>query len=375
MRVQILSTCLGALLAGAFLGCGNDGRTIKIGGLAPLTGEAAPIGTASRNGYELAVREWNERGGVLGRQLQLTLRDDQNQPGPSLDAVTRLIQQDRIVALLGANLSQVSLTVAPMLQAAGIPMISPTSGAPGLTAVGDCVHRICSTDQDQGAAGARFAFHDLKARKAACLYEVGNVFPGSIARVFKASFTGLGGKMVAFADHAPDTGDFRPHLARILGTGPDLLYLPDFYPAARLIASEARAQGFKGTLVGADSWGAPQRFPAAGPGMAAGFFTSHFSPDEDRPLVKAFVRKYRDLHGTDPDACAALAYDAGNVLFDAIRRAGGTGGPALKAALGETDFPGVSGQIRFDAQRNPDKSAVIIEIKDGRMLYRGKIAP
>jgi branched-chain amino acid transport system substrate-binding protein len=364
-----------ALLAGAFLSCGKDSPSIKIGGLMPLTGEVSPFGATSRKGYDLAVKEWNERGGVLGRPLELLVHDDQAIPGQGLDGLTRLIEHDRIVALLGANISKVSLAAAPIAQAAGIPMISPLSSHPQVTAAGDCIYRICFTDRDQGAAGAVFAFHDLKARKAACIFDGSDSFPAEIAQIFKGRFTSLGGKVVAFVDHPSGITDFRPHIARILGARPDLIYLPDYYRDAVLIAKEARAQGFKGALVGGDGWDSPRILPPEGLGLDSGFFTTNFSKDEDRPIVKDFVKKYRALHHADPDAFAALAYDAGNVLFDAIRRAGTTSSQAVKTALLDTDYPGVSGQIRFDAQRNPVKSPVIIEIKGGRMLYRGKIAP
>lgn len=184
-----------------------------------------------------------------------------------------------------------------------------------------------------------------------------------------------GGRVVAFVGHATGATDFKAHLARVLSARPDVIYMPDFYQDAVLIAREARAQGFTGARVGGDGWEAPRPLPPAGRELESGFFTTNFSPDEDRPIVKDFVRKYRALHQEDPDAFAALAYDAGNVLFDAIHWAGATSGPAIKAALLDTDFPGVSGLIRFDSQRNAFKSPAVIEIKGGKRLYRGKIVP
>jgi branched-chain amino acid transport system substrate-binding protein len=336
------SACIAVLLAGAFLNCGRGSGSIKIGGLTPLTGEGAGYGASTRNGYELAVREWNDRGGVLGRRLELALRDDQGSPAEGLAALTKLIEYDRIVALLGPTLSKVSLVAAPIVQSVGIPMVSPTASDPRLTALGDHIYRICCTDRAQGDAAASFAFHELRARKAAC----------------------MGGEQVAFLNHPNGSPATTALISRAVRARPDILFIPDYGADAALIAREARAQGFKGALLGGDGW------DGSVAGLESGYFTSNFSKDEPRPSVQDFVRKYRERYRSEPDACAALAYDAGNVLFEAILRAGTTGGPALAAALAGTDHAGVSGRIRFDPQRNPVKSPLILEIRDGRRICR-----
>jgi len=358
------SACIAVLLAGAFLNCGRGSGSIKIGGLTPLTGEGAGYGASTRNGYELAVREWNDRGGVLGRRLELALRDDQGSPAEGLAALTKLIEYDRIVALLGPTLSKVSLVAAPIVQSVGIPMVSPTASDPRLTALGDHIYRICCTDRAQGDAAASFAFHELRARKAACIYDGGSVYPAELAQAFKARFTGLGGEQVAFLNHPNGSPATTALISRAVRARPDILFIPDYGADAALIAREARAQGFTGALLGGDGW------DGSVAGLESGYFTSNFSKDEPRPSVQDFVRKYRERYRSEPDACAALAYDAGNVLFEAILRAGTTGGPALAAALAGTDHAGVSGRIRFDPQRNPVKSPLIIEIRDGRRICR-----
>ncbi len=370
MISKLLSACVAVLLAGIFPGCHRGDRSIKIGGLVPLTGEGASYGASTRNGYELALQEWNARGGVLGRPLELAVRDDQSSPAEGLAALARLIQHDRIVALLGPTLSKVAFVTAPVVQSAGIPMLSPTASDPRLTAAGDHIYRVCCTDRAQGAAAAAFAYHDLKARRAACVYDMGSVYPAELAQAFKSSFTSQGGRMVAYLEHPTGTSNTTAQITRLMQAHPDVLYIPDYYPDAVLIAKEARAQGFKGALVGGDGWDCPELMRKGG--LESGFFTSNFSRDESRPMVQDFVRKYRERHRLDPDACAALAYDAANVLFDAIQRAGTTDGAALNEALARTDFSALSGQIKFDLQRNPVKSPLIIEIKGGQLIYRGR---
>lgn len=373
MKFRFFSICAAFLLAACFQGCGRDHRAIRIGALAPLTGEASGYGASTRNGYELAVAEWNARGGVLGRPLELALQDDQGSPAGGLAAVHRLVEQDRVAALLGATLSRVSYVAAPVAQSAGLPMVTPTSSDPGLTAVGDHIYRVCCTDRAQGEAAAAFAFRDLRARRAACIYDRGSVYPAGLAQAFKARFTGLGGQVVAFLDHPSGTLSTAAQITRLVQSRPEVLYLPDYWAEAGVVARAARAQGFKGILMGGDGWDVPQLAGAGG--LETGYFTCNFAPDEDRPVVQAFARKYRERYRAEPDACAALAYDAACILFDAIRRAGAASGPALAAALAGTDYPGVSGLIRFDSQRNPTRPPLIIEVRGGRRFCRGTIAP
>ena len=375
MIIRALARLIPVLLMGGFLGCGSDRAPVRVGALLPLSGEVASYGRSARNGYQLAVQEWNDQGGVLGRKIELVLGDDKGDPAEGPNILTRLIERDQIVALLGASVSKVSCVAAPIAQAGAIPMVSPTSSDPRLTEIGDYIFRVCFTDQAQGAAAADYAFHRLKARHAACLFDTGNGFPLNLSGVFKETFTRFGGKVVAFEGHASGTSNFKPQLARILQARPEIIYLPDFYPDALLIIREVRAMGFKGILMGGDGWDSPQFVRMGGADLDGAYFTGNFSKEEEgRPAVKAFVLKYRARHHADPDEHAALAYDAANILFDAIRRAGATEGPRVKAALARTDFPGVAGQLRFDAQRNPARPAVITEIQGGRMLFRGVIS-
>ena len=375
MTVRALARWLTVLLVAAFLGCGSGRKTIKVGELLPLTGEVASYGLSAHNGYQLAAQDWNDRGGLLGRRIELVLGDDKGDPAEGLSVFTRLMERDRIVALLGATLSKVSFVAAPIAQAAEIPMISPNATEPRLTEIGNYIFRVCFTDQTQGEVAALFACKHLHARRAACIFDTANIYPVDLARIFKDRFTRLGGKVVAFEGHASGTANFKPHLVKILQSHPDLLYIPDFYQDALLIIREARAMGFKGRLLGGDGWDSPQFARMGGADLDGAFFTSNFSKDEGLPLVKDFVQKYRTRNHMDPDQHAAMAYDAGNVLFDAIRRAGSTAGPAIQAALVQTDFQGVSGRLRFDAQRNPARPAVITEIRGGQMIYRSRITP
>ncbi|MCX7774752.1 MAG: ABC transporter substrate-binding protein [Spirochaetaceae bacterium] len=362
-----------ALLACVSLVFAQD---IKIGGIGPVTGEAATFGISTKNGMMMAVEEWNAKGGVFGgRKVKLIFEDDKGDPAEGATVYTKLIQQDGVVAIVGTVMSKVTLAGAPICQANGIPMISPTSTNEKVTLVGDYIFRACFIDPFQGTVGANFAYNDLKARAAAAIFDLGNDYTKGLAENFKKQFEKLGGKVVAFEGHPSGATDFKAQLTKILQAKPDVIYIPDYYNDVGLIAKQVRELGFKGPLVGGDGWDSPDLVKIGGTAVENGFFTNHYSSEDTRPIVQDFVKKYKAKYGAEPDALAALAYDAMYIMLDAIRRAGTTKGSAIRDALKTTDLNVVSGRVKFDENRNPIKSAVIIEIKNGKPVYRTTVNP
>lgn len=351
-------------------------QDIRIGGVGPVTGEAATFGISTKNGMAMAVEEWNAAGGIFnGRRARLIFEDDKGDPAEGATVYTKLIQQDSVVAIVGTVMSKVTLAGAPIAQAAGIPMISPTSTNEKVTLVGDNIFRACFIDPFQGTVGAAFAFNDLKARNAAAIFDIGNDYTKGLAENFRATFQKLGGKVVAYEGHPSGATDFKAQLTKIISNKPDVLYIPDYYNDVGLIAKQARELGFTGPLVGGDGWDSPDLVKIGGSAVENGFFTNHYSAEDVRPIVQDFVKKYKAKFGAEPDALAALAYDAMNIMLNAIKTAGSTRGTAIKAALKATDLNVVSGRVTFDANRNPIKSAVIIEIKNGKQVYKTTVNP
>jgi len=375
MKSSFLTAFVAVALAGSFLACDKGAKEIKIGGVGPLTGEAATFGASTKNGYDMAVAEWNAKGGVLGKQVKMTFADDKGDPAEGATVFTKLIEQDKSVAIVGTVMSKVSLAGAPICQNAKIPMMATSSTNPKVTLVGDYIFRTCFIDPFQGTVGAVFAFNDLKAKKAACIFDVGNDYTKGLSEFFKAKFTALGGSVVGYEGHATGTTDFKAQLTKVLAAGPDILYVSDYYNDVALIAKQARELGFKGPLVGGDGWDSPKLMEVGGAAVEGCFFTNHYSQDDTSPLVQTFVKSYQAKYGAVPDALAALGYDATNVMLDAIKRAGATDGEKIKAALAATDLQTVTGHVKFDNDRNPVKSAVIIEIKGGKQVFRTSVNP
>jgi branched-chain amino acid transport system substrate-binding protein len=358
-----------------FISCGGGNKEIKLGGIGPLTGEAATFGSSTKQGLDMAVEEWNAKGGVLGKKIKLFFADDKGDVAEGATVWTKLIQQDNVIAIIGTVMSKVTLAGAPIAQQAKIPMISHASTNDKITLVGDYIFRACFIDSFQGTIGAKFAFEDLKARNAAAFFDIGNDYSKGLSENFKATFEKLGGKIVAYEGHASGTTDFKAQLTKIVQAKPDVIYVSDYYNDVALIAKQARELGFNGPLVGGDGWDSPELVKIGGTAIENCFFTNHYSPDDPRPIVQEFVKNFKAKYHATPDCMATLAYDATYIMLNAIKTAGTTNGAAIRDALAKTDLGVVSGQIKFNANRNPIKSVFIIEIKGGKQVLRTTVNP
>ncbi|MEN6364013.1 MAG: ABC transporter substrate-binding protein [Rectinema sp.] len=373
---NVVILAMAALVAVMMASCGGGkAAEIKIGAVSPLTGEAATFGLSTKNGMELAVEEWNAAGGLLGKQIKLIVEDDKGDPAEGAAVFSKLIEQDKVVAIVGGITSRVALAGAPIAQAAKVPMMTPTATNEKVTQIGDYIYRSCFIDPFQGTVAARFAFDDLGVRNAAVIFDLGNDYAKGLSETFSASLQSLGGQIVASEGYASGVTDFRAQLTKIVQSKPDCLYIPAYYNDVGLIAKQVRELGYTGPLVGSDGWDSSELVKIAGDSVDGGYFTNHYSKDDTRPEVQAIVQKYTAKFGAAPDALAVLAYDGMNIMLDAIKRAGKTNNEAIRDALKATDLAAVGGQITFDEFRNPVKSVVIIEMKGGEQVYKTTINP
>ncbi|MGB4571477.1 MAG: ABC transporter substrate-binding protein [Rectinemataceae bacterium] len=373
---NVVILAMAALVAVMMASCGGGKASeIKIGAVSPLTGEAATFGLSTKNGMELAVEEWNAAGGLLGKQIKLIVEDDKGDPAEGAAVFSKLIEQDKVVAIVGGITSRVALAGAPIAQAAKVPMMTPTATNEKVTQIGDYIYRSCFIDPFQGTVAARFAFDDLGVRNAAVIFDLGNDYAKGLSETFSASLQSLGGQIVASEGYASGVTDFRAQLTKIVQSKPDCLYIPAYYNDVGLIAKQVRELGYTGPLVGSDGWDSSELVKIAGDSVDGGYFTNHYSKDDTRPEVQAIVQKYTAKFGAAPDALAVLAYDGMNIMLDAIKRAGKTNNEAIRDALKATDLTAVGGQITFDEFRNPVKSVVIIEMKGGEQVYKTTINP
>lgn len=356
---------------------GKDGGPIRIGHFASLTGPTATFGISADRGVRMAFDEINAQGGVLGRQVAVLTEDDQSRPEEARTAALKLIRQDEVVALLGEVASSASLAAAPEAQRAQVPMVSPASTNPDVTKVGDYIFRTCFIDPFQGGTMARFAFEDLGLRKVAIFKDVKNDYSVGLARFFREAFTNMGGEIVAEEDYSAGDTDFRAQLTKIRESKPEGVYVPGYYTEVGLIARQARELGLDVPLMGGDGWDSPTTLEVGGEAVNGSYFTNHYSPEDPDEKVQQFIARFKEKYdGTVPDAMAVLGYDAARLVADAMSRANTTDAAPLRNAIAATKrFPGVSGEITIDENRNAEKPIVILKIENGGVHFHKRLMP
>lgn len=356
---------------------GGEGP-IKIGGIYPLTGAIATFGQSSKKAIDMAFEEVNTNGGLLGRKVELAMEDNKSAQADSATAAQKLIQQDKVVAILGAVASSNSLAAAPIAQEAKVPMVSSSSTNPAVTEVGDYIFRAAFIDPFQGQVMANFATNDLKAVKAAIMTDANSDYSIGLANVFKDVFTKNGGSIVSEVSFVSGDTDFNAILTTVKNAQPDVVFVPSYYDTVGLILNQAKNNvGFPEnvTFLGADGWDSPTLFELAGDAANGHYFSNHYSPDVDSPEAKKFIEAFKAKYNETPDALAALAYDTAYMVFEAIEAAGSADSTAIRDALVKIDLKGVTGAIKLNEKRDPVKSAVVIKIEDQQQKYFTTVNP
>ena len=372
-RLAILATLFLGVLAAT---CGPQKETIRIGVFSSLTGGTATFGISSSQGVQLAADEWNKKGGLLGKQIELIIEDDQSKPEEAAMAVSKLINQNSVVAILGEVASSRTLAAAPIAQKAGIPLITPASTNPKVTKVGDYIFRVCYVDSFQGVVCARFAVQKLGLKRLAILTDIKNDYSVGLAGYFKQNIIDQGAQVVAEESYSEGDTDFRAQITSMKAANPDGIFIPGYYTEAGLIAKQVREQNITVPLIGGDGWDSPRTVEIGGDAVEGSFFCNHYSAEDTSHLVQDFVSQYKARYGYVPDAMAPLAYDAATLLFQSITKAGTTDGKAVRDAIAATkDFPGVCGSVTMDAERNARKSAVMLQISGGKYKVYDVIYP
>ena len=354
-------------------GAAVTGDTIKVGVFADLSGTTASFGQSTKNGIELAVEEINNSGGVLGKKIQLIVEDDQGRPEQAKTVVSKLVNQDKVQAVLGEVASTNSLAAAPVAQEAKIPMITPSSTNPKVTQVGDYIFRVCFIDPFQGAVMAQYAAKNLNAKTAAIFGDVQSDYSKGLSEVFKQEFAKLGGKVVSEQSYAQTDPDFKGQLTAIRSSNPDVIYIPGYYGQVGIIAKQARELGMNMPLLGGDGWDSPDLWKLGGDALKNAYISNHYSADNPATEIQNFVKAYQAKFGAKPDSLAALAYDSAKVLADSLKRAGSADPQKLRDAIANTDnFNGVTGKITINDERNAVKPAVVLELDPSKAGFNYK---
>ncbi len=361
---------------------GGAAKTVKVAILAPLSGAVPTFGVSTRDGALMAIDEWNAKGGVLGMKIEPVVADSQCTPDPAVSAANKVIDTDKVHYIVGEVCSKASIPISEIAEAKKVVQISPTSTNPQVTKNADgttkkYVFRACFIDPFQGKVGAAFAIK--KGFKTAfVLFDQGNDYVRGLAENFETSYTAGGGKILGKETYTATDTDFSAILAKVAEAKPDVVYLPDYYNIVNLVTAQAKEKGITAPFMGGDGWDSSDLNKTA---AAGGFYTNHYSEQDTRPIVQNFVKnygaKYKDAKGAPavPDALAALAYDATNLLLAAIEKAGADDSTKVAEAMAALKYDAVSGTITFDADHNPIKAAVVLNVTPDKIVWVDTVAP
>jgi branched-chain amino acid transport system substrate-binding protein len=368
----------------AVAGCGDSSaKNIKIGMVYELTGNTASYGTSAANGAKLAFKAINAGGGVLGKQIQLITADNKGEPSESANAMTKVITQDKVVAVTGVTVSSCGIAASAVAEDNKIPFVAAAAVNPKVTVdertgkVKNYTFRACFIDSFQGIVGVNFAINSLKAKNVAIMTDSSSDYSKGLTGIFKNAFVGKGGKIVAEEAYLQKDQDYKSILTKIKAKNPDLLYIPGYYEDVGKIIKQARELGIMIPVLGADAWDSPVLVELAGAqALNNTFFTNFYSVEDKNPVSNSFVEAYKKEYGAIPDSMAAMGYDAANLLVDAIRRANSTEAAKIKDALTATKtFKSVSGEMSLNDTHDAVRGVVIIEMKNGKQVYKETIKP
>lgn len=375
----VLTVLLISMLAGACTSSAATPSSIKIGLNAELTGGVPVVGESCKNAAELAVKEINDAGGleVGGQKYPIALSiEDNEDKAESAAAAAQKLTTAGVVAMIGPNASRNAIPAAEVAESSKMPMISPWSTNAKTTLDAQTgtpkkyVFRACFIDDFQGVVAAKFALNELKTQKPAVLYDVASEYNKGIAEVYKKTLEENGMQVVSFETYTTGDKDFSAQLTKIQQAGADSLFLPNYYSEVPLQVQQAHKLGYSGPALGSDSWGSAELITLCGADCEGLYFTTHYAADIATQKAQSFIKAYEAAYGKTPDDVAALTYDSFGMLFHALQAAGKIDRESVRTALSTIElYEGVTGNMQFKNTGDPIKSAVVIQIKDGKFTY------
>ncbi len=367
---------LGLFCLAVFSGCTKSQNEILVGEYGSLTGSTATFGLSTNKGIKMAFDEVNEKGGVKAKKIKLITLDDQGKPDEAAAAVTRLITQSKVVAVIGEVASSLTEAAAPFAQQYKIPLITPSSTNPSITKDRDFVFRVCFIDPFQGFVMAKFAWENLKIKKVAIFRDKANLYSIGLADAFIESFKKMGGTIVTDLSYQEKDIDFKAQLTQMKSKSPEAIFIPGYYTEVGLIARQAVQLGLKIPLLGGDGWDSTRLHEIGKEAINGHYYSNHYSTESTDPTVQEFIKKFKARYNEVPDGLAALGYDAAKILVAAMERTTEVTPQNIRDELAKTkDFPGVTGKISINENRDAVKPAVIVQIENEKRKFVTTVNP
>ena len=383
-KLRLASAVLGvAMLSTVFAGCGGDSGSsdeFKVGANIEMTGNQANYGNAGLEGLRLAIKEANEAGGINGKQIKLVEADNKSESAEAVNAATKLISDDGVKVIVGPAVTANVIAESQVATDNKVPVIAFAATNPDVTVengvVKPYIFRSCFIDPQQGTVMAQFASKELKAKTAVMYIDSSSDYSKSLGKVFQETFEAAGGKVVMQESFLAKDQDFKAALTKIKAANADVIFIPAYYEEVGKIVKQAREIGITATMLGTDGWDDPKVADIAGASALNNtYFSTHYFAED--PGAKSFIDSFTKEYGHAPNVFAALGYDAGKLLVDALQRARSDDREAISKAIEETkDLQVATAKVTMDpATHNPIKDAIIIENVDGKYVFKSRIAP
>jgi branched-chain amino acid transport system substrate-binding protein len=368
---------LAVLMVAFVAGVAFAADSVRVGVYLPLTGQNAMGGQLELDGVKMAHQEM---GSILGQKVDLVVVDNKSDKVEAANAVKRLIEKEKVVAIIGTYGSSLALAGGEISEKAGIPAIGTSCTNPLVTQGKKYYFRACFIDPFQGAGAAAYAAKTLKAKTAAVLIDVAQDYSVGLATFFERAFTKAGGKVVAKLSYNSGDQDFTAQLTEIISKKPDVLFIPSYFAEGAIIMKQAQQLGAKFRIMGGDAMDNPEIVKIGGSAVN-GFIYTTFPYDitmkDMNPVAKRFTENWKKAFPKkDPNVNSALGYDSYMLLMDAIKRAGKAEPEAITKALAATKgFKGVTGSTTINATHDAEKPVGIMEIRNGKRVFVGTIEP
>ncbi len=364
-------------------------KPIKIGLNAPITGDIPKVGEGSKFAAQMWLADIKEAGGleVGGKkyQVELVIEDNEAKAESAVKANTKMITDDEVLAIVGPQSSKQAVPAGDVANNYKTPMITPWSTNPDTTKDRPFVFRGCFLDPFQGPVLANFIKDEFKFTKAAVLYDVASDYPKGLAEFFKQAWEKNNGpgSVVAFESFTTKDADFSSQLSKIIKSGAEVLFTPQYYNEVALIVQQAHELGWKKPIVGSDSWGSAETVKLCGKDCYGLFFSTHYAAAGATGATKAFIDRYNKEHGYVPDDVGALTWDAFRIVQKAIESCGKITGnvekdrQCVRDALAKIkEFDGITGKMTFNEDGDPSKCAVVVKISDkGEFEFFKSVCP
>jgi len=386
---SLFGVCVLVVVMAIFLPARVQAETIKIGINAPLTGDIPKVGEGTKFAAQMWLEDVKAAGGLAAGKkkyaVELVLEDNESKAESAVKVTTKMITEDGVLVMVGPQASKQAVPAGGIANNYKTVMITPWSTNPDTTMGRPYVFRACFLDPFQGPVVANFISNEFKFTKAAVLYDVASDYPKGLAEFFKKAWEGLHGKgsVVAYESFTTKDTDFSSQLTKIINSGAQVLFTPQYYNEVALIVPQAHQLGWKKPIVGSDSWGSAETVKLCGKDCYGAFFSTHYAAAGATGATKAFIDRYKAKYGYVPDDVAALTWDSMLLVQQAIRETGGLTGDLKKdrenvrtAMSRIKKFKGITGEMTFTGGGDPVKCAVIVKISDaGEFTFHKSVCP